>query len=742
VTEDTITTAVADRRAVLEAFDRAVAREAHNLARLPELTWQQLHNRLQSEGVEERLAAERERRSARGSGLWLRTSTPFRESRAAVRALPGHRDSVRACAVSPDGLRIVSAGDDRILRVWDAREGVEFLTLEHDRVKACAFAAQGRLIVAPSYETVQLWDTQTGASVGTVGRHEGSVTACAVGPDGSWIVSIGEHERTLKLWDLETGAELRSFSGHQYSVEACVVGPDGRSIVSAGASELKLWETNTGAELPAPPGHCQPVAFSPDGSFVVSARHHGKTLVLWDPSTGDELRSLGPGSWAWACSVSPDGSFIVSAHGDGTVKMWDAGTGAELRTLAGHSDQVLACAIGPDASFIVSGSKDGTLRVWSAQSEGDEPAPTGHDGRVDACAVSPDGSFVVIADAYGEVKVWDVHSREEIHGFTAEAWDHTFGYTTPVGRCAVAPDGSFAVSANGNGSLKVWESRTGAELRTLGFHRGNVYGCAVSPGGTFIVSASGDGTLKLWDAATGEELRTLAAHQSAWDCAVAADGRRIASAGSDEVKLWDAGSGELLRALRRQASVWPEGCTISPDGDTVVSSAWGKLELWDAERGDKLRTLEGHGGYVWGVAFSPDGSFVVSVGEDATLKVWDVQVGYELAMLPLLSSGHAVACHPTSPLLVCGDAGGAVYFVDLIGIDYGPIIVSGVATEDGHRLRCPKCWHQHSLDEAWLGQVIDCPTPTCDLRLRVNPFVATTKRKGLLKQLLGRKGRS
>lgn len=37
------------RRATLEAFERALEREAHNLRERPDLFWQQLHNRLQRE---------------------------------------------------------------------------------------------------------------------------------------------------------------------------------------------------------------------------------------------------------------------------------------------------------------------------------------------------------------------------------------------------------------------------------------------------------------------------------------------------------------------------------------------------------------------------------------------------------------------------------------------------------------------------------------------------------------------
>lgn len=67
-------------RAILETFDQSLTRETHNLLRWPELTWQQLHNRLQWEGqiIEEKLSLQRERASGPSGHPWIRTWTKLR----------------------------------------------------------------------------------------------------------------------------------------------------------------------------------------------------------------------------------------------------------------------------------------------------------------------------------------------------------------------------------------------------------------------------------------------------------------------------------------------------------------------------------------------------------------------------------------------------------------------------------------------------------------------------------------
>jgi WD40 repeat protein len=69
---------------------------------------------------------------------------------------------------------------------------------------------------------------------------------------------------------------------------------------------------------------------------------------------------------------------------------------------------------------------------------------------------------------------------------------------------------------------------------------------------------------------------------------------------------------------------------FSPDGKTAVSVGFRPgptMRLWDVETGRQLHPFEGRTPAAWDVTFTPDGSGVVSAGNDGTVRMWEARTG-------------------------------------------------------------------------------------------------------------------
>jgi len=636
---------------------RALARESHWIRDDPRGTAGLLWNRLRrlswtAEDLDTRIVM-----PAEAEFLRVRRAVSF-ETISLERTLDGHTGQVRACAVTPDGRRVVSASVDGTLKVWDLHAGRVLANLEGrgGSVNGCAVTSDGRRAVSAYFDgTLKVWDLDAGRVVATLRGHTGEVTACVLTADGRRAIS-GSADRTLKIWDLDAGRTLATLHGHKNWVRACAVTPDGGRVISASHDRtLKIWDLDAGRDLATLHDHADWVtacAVTPDGERVISASHD-RTLKIWDLDTARVLATLGGhADGVRACVITPDGRRVVSASNDRMLKVWNLDDTCVLTSGDGHADRVNACTVTSDGRRVVSASDDRTLKVWNL--DAGLTALGGHVDRVHACTATPDGGRVVSASNDGTLKVWDVDTGRTLAVLV--------GHTGVVHACTVAPDGRRMVSASVD-RLKVWDLDAGCVLATLG-PTAFVTACAVTPDGRYVISASYDRTLKIWGLDARRVLGTLSGHTGGVTaCAVTPDGRRVISGSTDgTLKAWDLDTGRIFGTLSGHTG-WVTACAVTPDGRRVVSGSDDcTLKVWSLETGHVQATLEGHSHGVRACAVTPDGRHVVSGSDDRTLKVWDLAS----ARCLLTHRGDAAfQCVVATPRgVIATDRAGAIWFLD------------------------------------------------------------------------------
>lgn len=182
---------------------------------------------------------------------------------------------------------------------------------------------------------------------------------------------IGHQNGEMTLRDAVTGKVQLSFKGHTDRVICASFSPDGSKLVSACLKQAPIiWDLKDGRELNKLSGHAEQVmslAFSSDGVRILSLGGD-KTLKVWDDRTGKDVASRHDEALSCLKAVySPDGRNICALCTD-HIKIWDGSLARELRTIQGpKSDSpapLMFLSFSPDGKRLAAGGMMHHGVVW------------------------------------------------------------------------------------------------------------------------------------------------------------------------------------------------------------------------------------------------------------------------------------------------------------------------------------------------------------------------------------------
>ncbi|MGI9422749.1 MAG: PDZ domain-containing protein, partial [Hyphomicrobiaceae bacterium] len=556
----------------------------------------------------------------------------------------GHMALIRDVVFTPDGKHLVSASDDKTIRIWDVASGQTVRTIRGQvtrtsgEVYAISLSSDGKMLAVGGYfaprsgdvdvnvGVIRLYDFETGKLLGLLKGHTKSVFDLAFSQRGDLLVS-GSSDRTAIVWDVRKRQLKHRLKGHRAEIYAVAISPDGERIVTGSFDrQVRIWSTDRGRQLKRLRGHdvaVYSVAMAPNGT-IASGDVSGR-ILLWDSGSSKptrvlvEQQSRGIGALAFSSNSKLLLSTALSGVGARSNSVWNVETGDPVATYLGHNDNVRAAAISPDGQWAVTGGgSDNEIHIWDVQTGQPRQKPdglrlglNGHGKSICTVGITADGG--TIAWGYDQVETTDTVVNPYQFSLRLPSDNRKLG--SPQ---AVSPDSALTLTsaARDHGELSIRHRKGGDhdyKNATLEILRNDVVRATVTRTAldgyghisygltedqSTIISGGFNGQLLAYDL-KGTKLGRFFGHTGSV-CAIApsADGRYLVSGSNDQtIRLWNLKSRELIVTLFHGRDgnwvMWtPQGYyTGSPGGGALVG--WqlnkGKSEAADYVRGQQLR---------------------------------------------------------------------------------------------------------------------------------------------------------
>jgi WD40 repeat protein len=553
----------------------------------------------------------------------------------------GHMAKVRGLAITPDGKQVVSASQDKTVRVWDIDTGKTVRMIRGEAalgqwgtIYTMALSPDGRRLAIGGYlhgsdtrlaSAVRLYDFASGKLETLLKGHDDVIWALAFSPDGKWLIS-GSFDKTAIVWDVTSHKQLLRLSGHTKAVKAVAFTGDGeRAVTGSGDETLRLWSAS-------------------DGRLIAEmTEHKAASRRQSEKRAAEGIGSKGPEAWragVESVHVSPGEPLIASSSEDGRVLLWDARTGTFVREL------------------VWVGGLRGSSSIFSVR-------------------FSPDGRWLVSTSVEGGCLITEVGTGRALYDGSLQDKIRTFldaGHVICNGATAFSPDGHL-VAAGYNSVIQLVDAHLRKTVKVLEGSGQQVWGVGIASDGGSIAWAD------VQDRAPAEGSDGTYPHRLTRQMRLPSDGRPLGPFEEISAEPPEPGQGSYMRRNRRHGTlsvgfkrpeagsmlIMPRYLELLNDGKVQVEidrgegrsdapitfSANGQaivvggmpIEAYDLG-GRVLGEFGGHEGQVRDLAPSADGRFLVSGSSDQTVRLWNLETRELIASVFRALDGEWVVWTP------------------------------------------------------------------------------------------------
>ena len=274
------------------------------------------------------------------------------------------------------------------------------------------------------------------------------------------------------------------------------------------------------------------------------------------------------------------------------------------------------------------------------------------------------GEQQIMTSSYdNSLRVWNLQSGKHIGNDCRDGGS----------RIALSPDGQKVVS--GGWGLKLWDTNTTKVIAQWREHTSYVTSVCWSQDGARVMSGSKDGTARVWDMESGKTVLAIETGLSRVEAVIYSPGMTMVGTGGDSedlkesIKIWDAKTGKPITNLeghtgRVYCLAW------TANGTTLISGSFDySIRTWNTTTWQQIHVLTGHTDAVYHIAISPNGPILASASWDKTTRLWNLENGLPIGSP--LQHPNCVECVSFSTdgkLLATGCWDNNAYSWDISGI--------------------------------------------------------------------------
>jgi WD40 repeat protein len=563
----------------------------------------------------------------------------------------GHKGLIMDMAFTPDGRYLISAGENKLIRVWELETGRSVRILRDSlgaggegKILAMALSPDGQwLAVGGLFDgtsdektAVRLYDFVNGQLKAQLKGHTSAVLALGFSSDSRLLVS-GGFDETAILWDVTSQQRLHTLSGHTGHIYVAAITKDNQRVVTGSSDQtLRLWQVEDGVPLATLEGHTDEVvamAISPRDGIIVSSTWED-SIHLWDGYTGDYIKILANSEVnANRLAFSPNGRYLVSCTADGldsNCHVWAYPSGKKVVTYQGHDNIVQTTTVSPDGQWVAtSGGESNEIHLWSLREGKLLQRLRGLGGKTFSVGISKDGKALAWGKSVDNQSINQNQRGPLEYSLAFPTTDRPLGVPKAV------------LENEGTGSLQQTDMGTTPKPVKAGT------GSALSRGASInstISQPSHSQPSQLSTQKGVEDFRRAQDKWNNWSLGIQhGTGRWYQSI------LEIRHQGRTVANIERGATSGyvHSAYTFTPDGQRIISGGLnGVLSAYNRE-GKKLGDYVGHTMEVMAVVVSPDGRLLISGSADQTVRVWNLESRENLLTLFHGADGEWVAWTPT-----------------------------------------------------------------------------------------------